>query len=196
MVDTVDGAGGAEAARRFFAARGKTVLTFLGYSGSGYEDEALMLAHAVQVLGGADPRSTLVNIGATPGGIGGAYALAKGLGFETTGIVSTQARANGVQMSAFVDVVFEVQDDSWGGFIKGTTRLSPTSEAMVDCSDRLVAIGGGEVARDELLVAQQRGKPTQFISADMNHAAARARAANAGLPAPTDFSGPAAAALR
>jgi hypothetical protein len=189
-------ADGAEAARRFFAERGKTVLTFLGYSGSGYEDEAVMVAHAVLMLNEADPRTTLVNIGATPGGIGAVYALAQRLGFETTGIVSTQARASGVEMSAFVDAVFEVQDDTWGGFIKGTTRLSPTSEAMVDCSDRLVAIGGGEVARDELLVAQQRGKPTQFIAADMNHAAARARAARAGLPEPTDFSGPAAAALR
>jgi hypothetical protein len=187
---------GTDAARRFFAARGKTVLTFLGYSGSGYEDEAVMIAHAVLVLNEADPRTTLVNIGATPDGIGAVYPLAQRLGYETTGIVSTQARANGVLMSAFVDTVFEVEDDSWGGFVKGTTRLSPTSEAMVDCSDRLVAIGGGEVARDELLVAQQRGKPTQFIPADMNHAAARAKAVKAGLPMPTDFSGPAAAALR
>ena len=189
-------ADGAEAARQYFAGRGKTVLTFLGYSSSGYEDEAVMIAHAVIVLNEADPRTTLVNIGATPDGIGAVYALAKRLGFETTGIVSTQARANGVAISACVDTVFEVQDDTWGGFVKGTTRLSPTSQAIVDCSDRLVAIGGGEVARDELLVAQQRGKPTQFIPADMNHAAARAKAVKAGLLAPTDFSGPAAAALR
>ena len=189
-------ADGADAARRHFAARGKTVLTFLGYSGSGYEDEAVMIAQAVLILNEADPNTTLVNIGATPDGIGAVYPLAQRLGFETTGIVSTQARANGVAMSAFVDTVFEVQDDTWGGFIKGTTRLSPTSQAMVDCSDRLVAIGGGEVARDELLVAQQQGKPTQFIPADMNHAAARAKAMRAGLPMPTDFSGPAAAALR
>ncbi|MEQ1684339.1 MAG: hypothetical protein ABL916_11880 [Burkholderiaceae bacterium] len=189
-------ADGADAARRYFTARGKTVLTFLGYSGSGYEDEAVMVAHAVLVLSGADPRTTLVNIGATPDGIGAVYPLAQRLGFETTGIVSTQARANGVAMSPFVDTVFEVEDDSWGGFIKGTTQLSPTSQTIVDCSDRLVAIGGGEVARDELLVAQQRGKPTQFIPADMNHAAARAKAVKAGLPMPTDFSGPAAAALR
>ncbi len=187
---------GAEAARRYFAGRKKSVLSFLGYSGSGYEDEAAMLEHAAQVLNEADPRTTLVNIGATPDGIGAVYALARRLGFETTGIVSTQARENGVLSSPFVDVVFEVQDDTWGGFIKGTTRLSPTSQTIVDCSDRLVAIGGGEVARDELLVAQQHGKPTQFIAADMNHAAARAKAAKSGLPTPTDFSGPAAAALR
>ncbi len=187
---------GAEAARRHFAARGKAVLTFLGYSGSGYEDEAMMIAQAALVLNEVDPRTTLVNIGGTPDGIGAVYALAQRLGFETTGIVSTQARAGGVVMSAFVDTVFEVQDDAWGGFVKGTTRLSPTSQVIVDTSDRLVAIGGGDVARDELLVALQRGKPTLFIPADMNHAAARAKAARAGLPAPTDFSGSAAAALR
>ena len=187
---------GAAAARRHFAERGKSVITFLGYSGSGYEDESAMLARAAVVLEEADPRTALVNIGATPDGIGAVYTLAKRLGFETTGIVSSQARANGVVMSPFVDAVFEIEDTSWGGFVKGTTRLSPTSQLMVDVSDRLVAIGGGDVARDELLVAQQRGKPTRFIAADMNHAAARARAAKAGLPEPTDFSGPAAAALR
>jgi hypothetical protein len=191
-----EAAGGDCAARRFFAARARPVLTFLGYTGSGYEDEAAMLDHAEQVLNAADPRTTLVNIGATAGGIGAVYALAKRLGFETTGIVSTQARANGVAMSAFVDTVFEVPDASWGGFVKGTTRLSPTSQAIVDCSDLLVAIGGGEVARDELLVAQQRGKATRFIPADMNHAAAKARALKEGRPEPTDFSGPTAAALR
>ena len=59
-------ADGADAARRHFAARGKTVLTFLGYSGSGYEDEAVVIAHAVLILNEADPRTTLVNIGGTP----------------------------------------------------------------------------------------------------------------------------------
>ena len=186
----------AAAARRHFAACGKSVITFVGYSGSGYEDQDTMLAHAERVLSDVDPRTSLVNIGATPDGIGAVYALAKRLGFETTGIVSSQARLNSVAPSPFADVVFEVEDDSWGGFVKGTTRLSPTSQLMVDVSDLLVAIGGGDVARDELLVAQQRGKATRFIAADMNHAAARAKAATAGLPEPTDFSGPAAAALR
>jgi predicted Rossmann-fold nucleotide-binding protein len=193
VADTEDGA---EAARRFFAEKKMSVLSFLGYSGSGYEDTAAMLEHAARALGEADPRTTLVNIGATPGGIGAVYELAKGLGFTTTGIVSTQAREQGVALSAHVDVVFVVQDASWGGFVKGTTRLSPTSQAIVEHSDLLVAIGGGDVARDELIAARQCGKPTRFIAADMNHAAARARAAKAGLPEPTDFSGPAAAALR
>ena len=195
MADAV-AADGAEAARRWLAERKKAVLTFLGYSGSGYEDETAMLEHATRVLNQADPRTTLVNIGATQEGIGAVYALARRLGFETTGIVSSQAREHGVAVSKHVDVTFEVRDQTWGGFIKGTTRLSPTSQVIVECSDLLVAIGGGDVARDELLVAQQRGKNTRFIPADMNHAAAREKAAKAGLPEPTDFSGPVAAALR
>ena len=76
-------ADGADAARRYFAARAKTVLTFLGYSGSGYEDEAVMIAQAVLVLNEVDPRTTLVNIGGTPDGIGAVYPLAQRLGFET-----------------------------------------------------------------------------------------------------------------
>ena len=66
---------------------------------------------------------------------------------------------------------------------------------MVEASDRFVAIGGGEVARDEFLAARKLGKPTQFIPADMNHAHAEEAAAKKGLPRPTDFRGELAAAL-
>ena len=62
--------------------------------------------------------------------------------------------------------MFFVKDASWGGFIEGTERLSPTSTAMVEVSDRLVAIGGGDVARDELIAAKRAGKDVRFIPAD------------------------------
>jgi threonine dehydratase len=66
---------------------------------------------------------------------------------------------------------------------------------MVENSDVLVAIGGGDVARDELRVAKQAGKRVQFIAADMNHAAAIEKAAKKGQPAPTAFGGSAAEAF-
>jgi hypothetical protein len=174
---------------RFFAAQGRRVLSFLGYSDSGYEDPAAMLAHAGRVLDGFDARDTLVNIGATPGGIGAVYELAQRRGFMTTGIVSTQAREMNVPLSPYVEMVFFVADTCWGGLLPGSTRLSPTSQAIVDHSDVIVAIGGGVVARDELDVALHAGKTARFIPAEMNHQAARGGAASRGWPPPSGFRG-------
>ena len=58
-----------------------------------------------------------------------------------------------------------------------------------------VGIGGGDVARDELLAAQRMGKRVSFVPADMNHRLALDKAASKGLSAPTDFRGAAHAAL-
>ena len=44
---------------------------------------------------------------------------------------------------------------------------------MVENSDIIVDIGGGEVARDELVAAKRLGKKVRFIPADMNHHKAR-----------------------
>ncbi|MGH9371290.1 MAG: hypothetical protein ACRD15_07160 [Vicinamibacterales bacterium] len=58
---------------------------------------------------------------------------------------------------------------------------------MVGVSNRLIAIGGGEVSRDEAIAARRAGKPVRFIPADMNQAVARERATKRGQPPPTDF---------
>jgi hypothetical protein len=77
-----------EAVIAFFMRKGKTVLSFYGYSGMGYEDENAMLEVAREVLSRYSAETTLVNIGATSVGIGALYPLAKSMGFETTGIVT------------------------------------------------------------------------------------------------------------
>ena len=66
----------------FVQARQRQVLSFAGYSGAGYQDEAAMLALAGQVLDGQDPAQVMVNIGATAEGIGAVYALARWTGFR------------------------------------------------------------------------------------------------------------------
>lgn len=179
----------------YFRALGKTVLTFAGYSGTGYEDPAAMLAAAEGILREHDPKRTVVNIGATPEGIGAVYDVAKRMGFATTGIVSSQAKAHGATPSPHVDRVFYVEDETWGGRLEGTDQLSPTSTAMVESSSEIVAIGGGEIARDELVAARSAGKPVRFIPADTNHEKARAAARKKGERAPTDFRGAAATAF-
>ena len=183
-----------EEIRAFFKGKGLQVLTFLGYSGAGYENMELMIEQATRVLEQFDPEKTMVNIGATPEGIGAVYEVAKRKGFTTSGIVSTQAKAANVTLSPCVDIVFYVPDATWGGFLPGAETLSPTSTAMVENSDVVIAIGGGEVARDELTAAKRAGKRVQFISADMNHRIALEKALKKGQPAPTDFRGAAATA--
>jgi hypothetical protein len=181
--------------KAFFDAQGKQVVTFVGYSGAGYEHPSAMLEQAAEVLTWFDPSRTIVNIGATPDGIGAVYELAKRAGFVTTGIVSTQAMHYDAPLSPCVDRVFYVQDDSWGGFIDRAQRLSPTSSAMLENSDIVIGIGGGEVARDELAAALRSGKVTRYFAADMNHRKAIDTARNKGLEAPDSFAGAAAEAF-
>ena len=171
-------------------ASGKKVVTFVGFSGE-YEHPETMLDEAARILRGFDPKTTIVNIGATPQGIGAVYKLAKSLGFKTSGIVSSLAKEAGSQgaISPFVDWVLFVPDVKWGGILPDTGRLSPTSETMVAVSDELVGIGGGAVGRDELLAAKAAGKPVTFIRAEMRHDIAVANAAKANQPAPTEFYG-------
>lgn len=177
------------AVRAYFAARGKTVVSFVGYSGSGYEDEARMLRDAGSVLDGFSPRSTIVNIGATEAGIGAVYRLAKARGFQTTGIVSVLAALDGLSPSAHVDRVFYIEDDTWGGFTDDGGRLSPTSRAIVENSDMIVGIGGGPIARDELLEARRQGRMVVFFPADMNHSNAAASAARSADQPPINLAG-------
>jgi hypothetical protein len=181
--------------KAFFKSRQKTVLTFVGYSGAGYQDEASMRKQAERILGEYDPAKTIVNIGATPEGIGAIYEIAKRQGFVTTGIVSSQARQYNVKLSPHVDHAFYVEDPTWGGFVAGTKELSPTSKAMVENSDIIIGIGGGEVARDELVSAKCLGKKVLFIAADMDHQKARESARKKKLPEPTNFRGAAHAAF-
>ncbi len=178
----------------FLRAHGKRVLTFVGYAASGYEDPAALLDSAAQVLARHASERTWVNIGATAPGIGALYPLARKLGFGTLGIVSGLAREQNVSLSPAVDQVFFVADRQWGGCLDGSRQLSPTSAAIVEHSDELVAIGGNRVAADELMAARAAGKPVRFIAADMNHRLARQRAAERGEPSPLDFRGAAHAA--
>jgi len=181
--------------KQFIQGKQMTVLTFAGYSGAQYEDPGAMTEHASRVLDGQDPEKILINSGATEEGIGAVYEIAKRKGFTTMGIVSTLARDERVTLSKCVDYVFYVRDTTWGGQASGADHLSPTSAAIVDISASFIAIGGGDVARDEMVAARRAGKPVTFIPADMNHKIAREKAQQRNQAAPTDFRGSAHCAL-
>jgi hypothetical protein len=184
----------AESIEAFVAAQRKSVLTFTGYSGAGYEHPQRIQERATAILNERDHGNTLINIGATGVGIGALYPIARDLGFTTMGVVSTLARDEQVRLSNCVDHVFYVADRHWGG--RGASgELTPTSATLVAISDSFVAFGGGDVSKEELLAAREAGKPVTFIPADMNHRTARQRAREHDLPEPTDFRGSAHHAL-
>jgi len=154
----------------FIRGRGKTVLTFFGYSGVGYRNVRGMLKIAQAILSTYSPQTTLVNIGVTKVGIGAVYPLAKSMGFETTGVVTSLAVKYRGGISESVDHICFIKDTQWGGKLPNSDELSPTSRAMVDCSDILVVIGrgGGEgIVAAEMLEGQVQGKPIHYFPAEM-----------------------------
>jgi len=178
-----------EEAVSFIKGRGKIVLTFFGYSGMGYENQKEMLQIAQEILSHYLPEKTLINIGGTEVGIGAVYAAAKSSGFETTGIASSMNLMYPGGISDLVDHICFIKDSQYGGRLPNSDEVSPTSQAMVACSDILVAIGGNEISRDELLEGKKQGKPVEFFPADVNHERAIRRAKRLGQPAPTSFKG-------
>lgn len=177
----------AEQAISALKGRGKQVVTFIGFSGAGYQDQEGLLKALRSELTTLDPKRTIINIGGTPDGIGALYEIAKQFGFETAGIVSTQAKAEWI--SPFCDRTYMIKDGTWGGFVNNTRVLSPTSRAMIGASDSVIAVGGGAVGRDEFITAKERGLPTKFIAAEMDRQKAIAKATKAGKPIPTEFRG-------
>jgi hypothetical protein len=177
-----------EEAIQFLKSRDKAVITLYGYSVE-YQYKQAMLNIVREFLSEYSPQNTLVNSGATVGGVGAAYPLIKSMGFETAGIVSSNAIEHPGAISAAVDHVCFIKDEQWGGRLPDSNELSPTSKAMVACSDILVAIGGNDIARDELLAGQAQGKPVYYYPAEMDHKTAIQRAKDQGLPVPESFMG-------
>ena len=175
-------------ATEFIKGMGNTVVTFFGYS-SVYEDEEAMLQIVRKVLTAYSPETTLINIGATRNGIGAAYSVAKSMGFATTGIASTLAMEYFTDISKDVDYICFITDDQWGGKLPNSEILSPTSQAMVECSDILIGLGGGEICRDEMVFGRDQGKALHFYPAEVKHEWLIRRAQKLGLPPPKSFWG-------
>ena len=172
----------------FFKKQAKTVLTFYGYAVD-YQNAAEPRQTIREILLRHTPTTTLINYGATKGGMGAVYEVAKTMGFTTTGIVSTLALELPDDISPDVDHICFIDDTTWGGKLPNSEELSPTSKAMVACSDVLVAVGGGEITRDELLAAREQGKPIEYYPAEVNHDWALRNASKKDAPPPESFWG-------
>lgn len=146
---------------------GKQVHSLFGYSDLGYKDEHAMLQAVSADLETKDPSHVVIAIGATPGGIGQAYELAKQKGFQTIGIVSSKSLANGGNYSPAVDDIFVVRDQEWGGYVPGTADLTPTTEVFIGASDSISAFGGGEITAVTIAEAVKRAREVRFTPAEM-----------------------------
>ncbi len=145
---------------------GKKVLTFAGYS-QDYQDLNGMLTEAYKILNKEDPSKSIVNIGGTSLGIGAVYNIAKAMGFETIGVVSSnikQAPYDWQTISANCDKLFIVHDPSgkWGG-LDDKGHVTNTSIAMVYVSDEMFVLGGGAVSGVEMTCMLDSGKLVKYI---------------------------------
>jgi hypothetical protein len=70
-----------------------------------------------------------------------------------------------------------------------------STTALMRSNHGFEGIGGGEIARDELLATGRAGKPVTFIPAEMNHELARERARRMGQPQPKESDGASALAV-
>ncbi len=170
-------------------ALGKTVYSLFGYSLLGYEDRDQVMGEITKELEQLDPKTTIINIGATEEGIGYAYKIAKKMGFDTIGIVSTQALFYSGKFSEFVDKIYIVNDSNWGGYLPNTNKLTETTKAFLGVSDVISAHGGGENTAVTLAEADKLGISTLYSPAEMNHEIATSHAQNNHMAAPTDFHG-------
>jgi hypothetical protein len=153
----------------------KKIFTLFGYSVLGYESKEEMLRVAEEELSKLSRDEWVIAIGATEEGIGACYEIAKKLSFETIGIVSTQALSYSGKFSDFVDMIYIVNDELWGGYIPGTKKIAETTKVFLSVSDYILALGGGSNTAVTLTVANEISLPFTYIPFDMNHALAEKR---------------------
>lgn len=154
---------------KMIAKKDKKVYTLFGYSALGYQNKGDLLENIRKELSEISAEEYIVCIGATEEGIGSAYKVAKDLGFETIGVVSTQALSYSGKFSDFVDMIYIVNDDLWGGFVPFTNKLAETTKVFLSISETISAYGGGKNTATTLAEANKLGTKTKFTPMDMNH---------------------------
>lgn len=157
-------------------AKRKKVFTLIGFSAKGYEKAQDVETQLRRELGKKDNKNTIINVGATEVGIGMAYKIAKDSGFETMGIVSSLAIKDLTKENPFakyVDTIYVIKDETWGGIDPATNKLSATSQAMIGVSSEVLGLGGDAVGRDEMIAAAQKSLAVIFYPTDMLHEVAK-----------------------
>lgn len=174
--------------RAIEAQSGKRIITFMGFSAMGYQHPEVVDEVLISKLRSLDPKRHIINCGATKGGISRVYELAKKMGFETMGVVSTKALAYAGQFSPFVDHFIIVNDDRWGGRDRDG-KLSPVTQVFVDLSQEIFAVGGNGNTAVAIQAFEALGKHLTFIPAEMDHENARREALYRRTDPPSTYEG-------
>lgn len=167
----------------------KSVVTFLGFGELGYQDRTTLEAAIRAELRRHRPDQVIINTGTliTEGfrrGIADVYEYARESGFTTTGIHPSVALHYPKRhyLSPFVDHVFFVYDETWGGWLDQAGQRSPTLETLIAVTDEVVVIGGGKHTAEEMQAFLDSNRPVRFYAAEMNHGVAREWFAGRGEP--------------
>lgn len=147
---------------------GRIIHSIFGFSGLGYRHPDDVMQAVENDLRQLNPDITTVAIGATEEGIGAAYKVARDLGFTTLGIVSSKSIVYDGRYSDFVDEVVIVHDTEWGGYVPGSTDMTPTTQVFVKGSDSIAAYGGGQITAVSIREAKKRGVKVTYTPAEMN----------------------------
>jgi len=159
--------------------RYRCVATFLGFGELGYEDPTTFEELVERELASFDRQdvvinaATLITVGLARG-VADVYEIARHAGFRTAGLYPSVSLlgAESHCLSAFVDDVYFIQDETWGGYLEGSTVASATLRALTSITDQVVAIGGGKHTAQELDEFLARGVPVRYHALEMNRAIA------------------------
>lgn len=168
--------------------REKQIVTFMGNSAMGYEHPDIVDEILIGKLRSLDTQKHVINSGSTKGGISRVYEFAKKMGFETMGVVSTQALTYAGQFSPYVDHHIIVNDKRWGG-LSADGRLTPVTEVFVKLSDEIFAVGGGMNTAVTIEAFEALGNKLTYRAAEVNHESARREALYKKQPPPTTYEG-------
>ncbi len=120
-----------------------------------------------------------------------AVKMAELSGFQTVAILPSSQKEKAVEMAGDVGTVLFVKDSSEGGYVPGTTHLTPTSKAILGASDMIRAFGGDKKVGAEVLEAFKAGKDVRFTSLEQQRGATIKKASKQNRPPPKadDFKG-------
>jgi len=149
-------------------ADGRSIHTFSGNSGTKFETPQAVEDDIFKKLMQLDPKKDVVLGGGNDdGGINKLLmnaldrARKAGKDFDSVGIVSSKAGAHDPAATGAFKMVFQVQDETWGGF------KSPTSKAIASLTDNSHIYGGGPITGEEALMALARNKDLKIDYVDV-----------------------------
>jgi hypothetical protein len=138
----------------------KKVISFAGFSASGYKDLAALVRHLTSILSiyQQEADNYIVNAGCSRQGIGVVYTLSRMVGIETMGLCVKRVESSSYCEYLDHAVIFDEKDNRRYG---GPTTVC--SQSLVNISDHCYFLGGGRSSMEELSMFRSSGKQYLFF---------------------------------